>query len=80
MLVLTRKLNESIKIGDDIEVKVIGVEGDQVKLGINAPKNIDIHRKEIYLAIQEENNEAAKTSVDLLKQLNDSVQHSTKTQ
>ncbi|WP_096190271.1 carbon storage regulator CsrA [Evansella halocellulosilytica] len=80
MLVLTRKLNEAIKIGDDIEVKVIGVDGDQVKLGINAPKNIDIHRKEIYLAIQEENNAASKSSANLLKQLNDSVKNSTKTQ
>ncbi|MBU9721725.1 MULTISPECIES: carbon storage regulator CsrA [Bacillaceae] len=74
MLVLTRKLNESIKIGDDIELTVIAVDGDQVKLGINAPRNVDIHRKEIYLAIQEENTEAAaKGSLDLLKQLSDSV-------
>ncbi|ADU31862.1 carbon storage regulator CsrA [Evansella cellulosilytica] len=69
MLVLTRKLNESIQIGDNIEVKVIGIEGDQVKLGINAPRNVDIHRKEIYLAIQKENSEAAHASVDILKQL-----------
>lgn len=69
MLVLTRKLNESIKIGDDVEITVIGVEGDQVKLGINAPRNIDIHRKEIYLAIQEENTAAAAGSLDTLKQL-----------
>ncbi|UTR11779.1 carbon storage regulator CsrA [Evansella sp. LMS18] len=69
MLVLTRKLNESIKIGDDVEVKIIGIEGDQVKLGISAPHNIDIHRKEIYLAIQEENNAAASSSLDVLKQL-----------
>ncbi|WP_078594287.1 carbon storage regulator CsrA [Evansella clarkii] len=69
MLVLTRKLNESIKIGDDVEVKIIGIEGDQVKLGISAPRNIDIHRKEIYLAIQEENNAAASSSLDVLKQL-----------
>lgn len=73
MLVLTRKLNESIKIGDDVEVTVIGVEGDQVKLGINAPRNIDIHRKEIYLAIQEENTAAAEGSLDVLKQLTKSL-------
>ncbi|MBU9711761.1 carbon storage regulator CsrA [Evansella tamaricis] len=74
MLVLTRKWNESIKIGDDIEVTILGVEGDQVKLGINAPRNIDIHRKEIYLAIQQENSEAAaKGSLDLLKQLSETV-------
>ena len=60
MLVLTRKTGESIQIGDDIELTVISVKGDQVKLGINAPKNVDIHRKEIYLSIQEENTEASK--------------------
>ncbi|WP_096202430.1 carbon storage regulator CsrA [Bacillus sp. FJAT-45350] len=67
MLVLTRKLKESIQIGDDIELMVLAIEGDQVKLGIKAPKNVDIHRKEIFLAIQEENNKAATASVDSLK-------------
>lgn len=73
MLVLTRKLNESIKIGDDIEITVIGVDGDQVKLGIDAPRNIDIHRKEIYLSIQEENTAAADASINVLKQLTKSM-------
>jgi carbon storage regulator len=59
MLVLTRKTGEAIQIGEDIEISVVSVKGDQVKLGINAPKNIEIHRKEIYLTIQEENNEAS---------------------
>ncbi|WP_216830365.1 carbon storage regulator CsrA [Alkalihalobacterium elongatum] len=59
MLVLTRKKNQSITIGDDIEITILAVDGDQVKIGIEAPKNLDIHRKEIYLAIQEENNQAA---------------------
>lgn len=66
MLVLSRKINEAIQIGADIEVKVIAVEGDQVKLGIDAPKHIDIHRKEIYLTIQEENNRAAALSSDVI--------------
>lgn len=66
MLVLTRKQNESIQIGDDIEIKVLGLEGDQVKLGISAPETVDIHRKEIYLDIQKQNNEAANLSVDIL--------------
>ncbi|TFJ93306.1 carbon storage regulator CsrA [Lentibacillus salicampi] len=66
MLVLTRKQNESIRIGDDIDIKVLGIEGDQVKLGINAPKSVDIHRTEVYLDIQHRNNEAANLSVDVL--------------
>jgi carbon storage regulator len=69
MLVLTRKPNESIKIGEDIELTVIAVDGDQVKLGINAPKHVEIHRKEVYLAIQEENKQATNLSANLLDQL-----------
>ncbi|MFB1049910.1 carbon storage regulator CsrA [Paraliobacillus sp. JSM ZJ581] len=69
MLVLTRKLHEAIQIGEDIEIKVVGIDGDQIKLGISAPTHIDIHRKEIYLEIQEENNRAADISTDLLKLL-----------
>ncbi|QLI76709.1 carbon storage regulator CsrA [Bacillus pumilus] len=69
MLVLSRKLNQSIQIGDDIEVKIISIEGDQVKIGIEAPTHIDIHRKEVYLSIQEENSRAASLSLDLLSQL-----------
>jgi carbon storage regulator len=60
MLVLTRKTGEAIQIGEDIEISIVSVKGDQVKLGINAPKNVEIHRKEIYLTIQEENAEASK--------------------
>jgi carbon storage regulator len=60
MLVLTRKTGEAIQIGDDIEITVLSVKGDQIKLGINAPKSIEIHRKEIYVSIQEENAEASK--------------------
>ncbi|MGP1910046.1 carbon storage regulator CsrA [Metabacillus sp. JX24] len=69
MLVLTRKTGEAIKIGDDIEISVISISGDQVKIGISAPKHIDIHRKEIYLSIQEENNKAADLTLDLLSKL-----------
>ncbi|MRX54332.1 carbon storage regulator CsrA [Bacillus idriensis] len=69
MLVLTRKTGEAIQIGDDIEISVISIAGDQVKIGINAPKNVDIHRKEVYLSIQEENNKAADVSLDMLAQL-----------
>jgi carbon storage regulator len=69
MLVLTRKKNESIMIGDSIEIKVLAIEGEQIKLGIIAPKHIDIYRKEIYIAIQEENKQAADISTNLLQQL-----------
>lgn len=66
MLVLTRKLGEAIQIGDDIEIIVVSVKGDQVKLGINAPKNVEIFRKEIYLEIKRENESASKGIADLL--------------
>ncbi|MBC8066313.1 MAG: carbon storage regulator CsrA [Chlorobia bacterium] len=55
MLVLTRKLHQSIVIGDQIEVVVLEVRGEQVRLGIKAPKDVTVHRKEIYEQIQEEN-------------------------
>ncbi|MFJ7858081.1 carbon storage regulator CsrA [Peribacillus sp. NPDC097206] len=70
MLVLTRKPNESIVIGNDIEITILAIEGEQIKIGITAPKNVDIHRKEVYLSIQEENNEATKTETNLLENLN----------
>lgn len=59
MLVLTRKVDESIIIGDNVKVTVVGVRGDQVKLGIEAPREIPVHREEIYREIQEENRRAA---------------------
>lgn len=68
MLVLTRKIGESIMIGDQIEVKVISVEGDQVKLGIVAPKSVKVHRSEIFEAIQAQNMESLASSVDVLNQ------------
>ena len=67
MLVLSRKTKQSIVIGDDIEITIVSIEGEQVKLGINAPKHVEIHRKEIYLAIQEANKEAVNTGIEDLK-------------
>jgi len=61
MLVLTRKVGESIVIGDAIEVTVLEVRGEQVKLGIRAPRHVAVHRKEVYLAIQVENREAVQS-------------------
>ncbi len=63
MLALSRKTGESIIVGSDIELTILEIKGDQVKLGINAPKSIPIYRKEIYVQIQEANKEAAKISV-----------------
>lgn len=59
MLVLSRKKNESIMIGDDIEIVVVEVKGDQIKLGVKAPKNVTVHRAEVYEEIQMENKKAA---------------------
>ena len=61
MLILTRKLGESITIGDDIKVSILGVRGRQVRLGIEAPSNVVVHREEIYVKIQAENRKASKT-------------------
>jgi carbon storage regulator len=58
MLVLTRKRNESIVIGDDIEVSVLSVAGEKVRLGIDAPRDIPVFRKEVYLEIQQQRLEA----------------------
>lgn len=69
MLVLTRKIKESVVINENIEIVVLGVEGDQVKLGFKAPKNIEILRKEVYEKVKEENVQATKSSLDLLKKL-----------
>jgi carbon storage regulator len=54
MLVLSRQRDESIMIGDDVEITIVDVRGDKVRLGITAPKNIPVHRREIYDAIQRE--------------------------
>ncbi len=63
MLVLARRLNESFMIGDQIEIVVVEIRGDQVKIGIKAPKSISIHRKEVYEDIQKENLAASKQNV-----------------
>ena len=59
MLVLSRKIKESIIVGDDVEIQIIDIKGDQVKLGINAPRSISIFRKEVFEEIQKENLAAA---------------------
>ncbi|HOY67950.1 MAG TPA: carbon storage regulator CsrA [Candidatus Ozemobacteraceae bacterium] len=70
MLVLTRKINEKIIIGDEVEIILVDIGKDQVKIGINAPKTVKVHRWEVYEEIQKENREAAKIkSLDALKNL-----------
>ncbi len=65
MLVLSRKTEESIMLGKDIEIKVLGIEDDRVKIGISAPREVEIYRKEIYLEIQEENRAASQQRLNL---------------
>lgn len=69
MLVLSRKINESIIIGENIEIKVLSIDGDQVKLGIVAPKNIKVHRSEVYEAIQEQNKAALNINTDVIQKI-----------
>jgi carbon storage regulator len=69
MLILTRKVNETIMIGDKIEISIVDIKGDQVKVGIRAPRHVKIYRQEVYKAIQEENIEALQTKPDVLPHL-----------
>lgn len=56
MLVLTRRIQETLIIGDDVKITVLGVKGNQIRLGIDAPKDVKVHREEVYKRIQAENN------------------------
>jgi len=64
MLVLSRQRDQTIMIGDDIEITVVDIRGDKVRLGINAPQDIPVHRKEVYEAIKRENRAAASVKPD----------------
>ncbi|MFC1537312.1 carbon storage regulator CsrA [Gemmatimonadota bacterium] len=73
MLILTRKQGESVAIGDDILVTVVEIQGKQVKLGVKAPREIAVHRQEIYEKIQQENIRAAQISQEDLEKLKDAI-------
>lgn len=69
MLVLTRRANESIMIGNDVVVTVLEVRGDQVRLGIKAPRDVDVHREEVYAELEQANRAAAGSAPAALEQL-----------
>ena len=71
MLVLSRQRDETIMIGDDIEITVVDIRGDKVRLGITAPTSVPVHRKEVYEAIKRENREAAQLKADDLAKADD---------
>ncbi len=73
MLVLSRKKDESIMIGDHIEIKILAVEGEQIKLGIVAPKTVKVHRSEVFEAIQAQNKEALSSTTNFLAQLKEKI-------
>jgi len=78
MLILSRKIDERIMIGDEIEISVIDIRGDQVKIGISAPRSIKVYRQEVYRAIQQENIEAVKTKPSALPEWDRFVDRATR--
>ena len=65
MLALSRKANESIVLGNDIKITILEIKGDQVKVGVSAPKSVAIYRKELYMQIQQSNKEAANEEIPM---------------
>lgn len=73
MLVLTRKRNQSIIVNDNIELTIIDIQGDQVRVGINAPKDVKVFRKEVYVEMTQENKEASNVTMDALSILKNAI-------
>lgn len=73
MLVLTRKPDQSIMIGGDIEVMILEVRGEQVRLGIRAPRNVSVHRKEVFEQIRDENRSAFRSDAETLPPLEELI-------
>ncbi len=69
MLILSRKIDQKIRIGDDIVLTIIDVKGDQVKIGVEAPADVKVYRQEVFSAIQSENTAANNISVDALNKI-----------
>ncbi len=73
MLVLTRKRNQSIMVNDNIELTIIDIQGDQVRVGIKAPKDVKVFRKEVYVEMTQENKEASNVTMDALSLLKNAI-------
>jgi len=73
MLILARRIGESIMVGDQVEISVVDIKGDQVKLGIKAPSQVKVYRREVYAAIQDENRAAAAASPQTLPSLDELI-------
>ncbi|MBQ1629740.1 MAG: carbon storage regulator CsrA [Treponema sp.] len=69
MLILSRKTDQQIKIGDDISITIIDIHGDQVKIGVEAPRNVKVFRQEVFNAIKSENTAAATVNTDKIEDL-----------
>ena len=78
-MILTRKTGESITIGDDVKITVLGIHGRQVRLGIIAPQKVVVHREEIYVKIQEENKKAVQAKKENLSKLAEKLTEKPKT-